>query len=490
MSRVVDLLDKKVILVTGTTGFVGKVYLEKLLRTCPDAKIKIVSRGNRKFPCAKERFENEVLKSSIFDRIRKEGIRFSDRIEVIDAQLSAPNLGLSAIEFADVADGVNLIVNCAASVNFREPLDQAININIMSVQSIIKMASLFEIPLVHVSTCYVHGLHRGVIKEQLHEPLYGMTKSQDGTYPIEDLLARMQAEIDQVRANTDQKLMEERLIELGGRYAAEYGFNDVYTLTKWMGEALIHKHLRKSPVEIVRPAIVESTLHEPVANWVEGIKVCDAVLFAWARKKTIFMPGDISTSIDIIPVDLVANAMMLASADVFCRRSGINTVQVASSHVNPILLGEFTRILQHYCLKNINHLDNLFLEKPSRFFFLLKRENFARLMRVLSVFMRLTTLFGGSTLYKNFEVTRNLALIFGFYSTSCYSFDVSNLDRLASRFAEDRSDFPCDPRAIEWKSYLEGHAEGVNAYAMRPRKRTQLAGKENTLDGETKEQVA
>ena len=66
------------------------------------------------------------------------------------------------------------------------------------------------------------------------------------------------------------------------------------------------------------------------------MKVCDAVLFAWARRKTIVMPGDVNTSIDIIPVDLVANAMMLASADVLNRTPGVETIQVGSSHVNPI----------------------------------------------------------------------------------------------------------------------------------------------------------
>ncbi|MBK8972481.1 MAG: SDR family oxidoreductase [Hahellaceae bacterium] len=285
--------------------------------------------------------------------------------------------------------------------------------------------------------------------------------------------------------------LEETLVALGARYAAEHGFNDVYTLTKWMGEALVHKTLKGQAVSIVRPAIVESTLSEPTANWLEGVKVCDAVLFAWAHRKTMVMPGDVNTSIDIIPVDLVTNAMMLASADVLSRSSGVETYQVGSSDVNPILLGQFTKILQQYCLANIDRLDNLFLERPSRFFFLLKRQNFARLMSVLSGFMRLAALMGGSKLYRNFQVTCNLALVFGFYSTSSYRFKIDNLDKLAARFEADRAAFPCDPRAIEWTSYLEGHAEGVNTYAMRPRnKKTNIVAEQQTGAVEGDEQVA
>lgn len=490
MERVTDLLGKKVVLVTGTTGFVGKVYLEKLLRSCPEVTVRVIARGSKKHPCARARFEVDVLQSSIFNRLRDDGVDVSGRIQVVDAQLAAPQLGLTEIDFAAVAEGVDLIVNCAASVNFREALDQALAINIESVISITALAARFNLPLVHVSTCYVHGLHRGEIKEELHQPLKGILPGVDGTYPVEALMERMQKDIAQVRAAANDADTEENLITLGARYAAEHGFNDVYTLTKWMGEALIHKTLKGHPVSIVRPAIVESTLSEPTPNWLEGVKVCDAVLFAWARRKTIVMPGDVNTSIDIIPVDLVANAMMLASADVLNRTPGVETIQVGSSHVNPILLGQFTKILQRYCLANIDRLDNLFLEPPSRFFFLLKRNNFARLMSVLSVFMRFSALLGGSKLYKNFQVTRNLALVFGFYSTSAYSFKVDNLDALAAKYAMDRECFPCDPRAIEWTSYLEGHADGVNAYAMRPRKKKSpvVAEQQGKLDGE--EQVA
>ncbi|MBK8972469.1 MAG: SDR family oxidoreductase [Hahellaceae bacterium] len=45
MERVIDLLGQKVVLLTGTTGFVGKVYLEKLLRSCPDVTVRVIARG-------------------------------------------------------------------------------------------------------------------------------------------------------------------------------------------------------------------------------------------------------------------------------------------------------------------------------------------------------------------------------------------------------------------------------------------------------------
>lgn len=45
---VADILDGKVLLLTGASGFVGKALLEKLLRTCPGLKrIFVLLRASR-----------------------------------------------------------------------------------------------------------------------------------------------------------------------------------------------------------------------------------------------------------------------------------------------------------------------------------------------------------------------------------------------------------------------------------------------------------
>ena len=56
----------KTIFLTGTTGFVGKVVLEKMLRSLPDIKkIFIMVRGKKNIS-VRERFEREILSSEIF----------------------------------------------------------------------------------------------------------------------------------------------------------------------------------------------------------------------------------------------------------------------------------------------------------------------------------------------------------------------------------------------------------------------------------------
>lgn len=58
-------LRGKSVLITGTTGFVGKVLVEKILRDIPDVgKLFLLIRGKS----ASERLEKEIIESKIFTR--------------------------------------------------------------------------------------------------------------------------------------------------------------------------------------------------------------------------------------------------------------------------------------------------------------------------------------------------------------------------------------------------------------------------------------
>mgnify|MGYP000321007803 FL=1 len=57
----------KTIFLTGTTGFVGKVVLEKLLRTLPTFKRLFIMVRAKKNLSVQERFEKQILSAEIFD---------------------------------------------------------------------------------------------------------------------------------------------------------------------------------------------------------------------------------------------------------------------------------------------------------------------------------------------------------------------------------------------------------------------------------------
>ena len=67
-------------------------------------------------------------------------------------------LGLSEGDENEVIENVNIIMNCAASIDFNARLDDAININIKGTLKMLELAKKIKNlnNFTHVSTCYVN----------------------------------------------------------------------------------------------------------------------------------------------------------------------------------------------------------------------------------------------------------------------------------------------------------------------------------------------
>ena len=486
-------LSGKRILLTGTTGFLAKVVLEKLIRAVPGVgRIILVIRGNRTCRTARERFHKEIAASSIFDKLREEQPEylarfFTEKIECITGEVTAPSFGLPANKFIELASRVDVVINAAASVNFREPLDQALAINTLSLHYLTALARVANAPLIQVSTCYVNGYHRGEMREQIVPPAGApVPRHRDGYFDVETLITKLEQKIEQVKsAVRDPKLRERRLTELGIAESNRYGWNDTYTLTKWMGEQLAMRGMFGRPLTIVRPSIIESTLQEPAPGWIEGVKVADAVILAYARGKTNFFPARPGEIIDIIPADLVANSILLATAEVLAEPEGHRIYQCCSGSGNPVRMGEVIQLLQDESKRNWQKYDKLFYSQP-RDFRVVGNATFRLAMGAMragviawSGVRRLFGADGETRAMEKMRTTQTLAVTFSFYTQPRYRFHNKNLLSLAKRFrTHDKVLFPVDAKLINWPDYLcRIHMAGLNRYALH-RKDAQLP---NTL---------
>ena len=129
-----DFYTGKNILLTGCTGFIGKVILEKLLRSCSTLNNVYVlvrpKRGKRPM----DRVKNEILSSFSFTEIKEkyqDGFEafIESKIVPIEADLTADNLGMSPESRQLLINNCNMVINCAASVKFDDPLQEALIIN-------------------------------------------------------------------------------------------------------------------------------------------------------------------------------------------------------------------------------------------------------------------------------------------------------------------------------------------------------------------------
>ncbi|XP_070491636.1 putative fatty acyl-CoA reductase CG5065 [Chironomus tepperi] len=94
MNSVQEFYKDKTIFITGGSGFMGKVLIEKLLYSCSDLKEIIVLMREKNGKTAKIRV-NEFKKIRIFERILNEKPEMMDKIHPIWGDISEPNFGLS-----------------------------------------------------------------------------------------------------------------------------------------------------------------------------------------------------------------------------------------------------------------------------------------------------------------------------------------------------------------------------------------------------------
>lgn len=486
-SGVVEQLRGKHVLITGTTGFLGKVVLEKLIRTVPDiGGIHLLIRGNKRYPDARDRFLNEIASSSVFARLRHEDNeafeRFiEDRVHCITGEVTEPRFGLSQDGFKALAGQVDAFINSAASVNFREELDKALKINTLCLENIAALARFNSaMAVIQVSTCYVNGKNSGQVTESVIKPAGdAIPLSTDGYYEIDELVHLLQDKIADVRSRYSGKLLEKKLVDLGIREANIYGWSDTYTFTKWLGEQLLMKALSGRSLTIVRPSIIESALKEPSPGWIEGVKVADAIILAYARGKVSLFPGKRSGIIDVIPVDLVANSIILSLAEAIAETGQRRIYQCCSGSSNPVSLGGFIDHLMAEAKSNYADYGQLFYRQPTKPFIAVNRKLFdivvGGIRLPLSIAGRALRLAGQNRelkALKNLDTTRSLATIFGFYTAPDYIFRNDRLLALAARMGElDRVLFPVDARRIDWELYLRKiHLGGLNRYALKERK--------------------
>ncbi|KAJ8961616.1 hypothetical protein NQ314_005906 [Rhamnusium bicolor] len=155
------------IFITGSTGFLGIILIEKLLRSCPDCSLYLLIRP-KKGKTMETRFD-ELFEQDVFQRMKNHCPKFRERLVGIEGDLTKPNLGLSPENIKLLTKEIHIVFHVAATVRFDEKLKTAVPINICATQDLIRLAR--QMPklksLVHVSTAYCNCIH-DVMEEKIY----------------------------------------------------------------------------------------------------------------------------------------------------------------------------------------------------------------------------------------------------------------------------------------------------------------------------------
>jgi len=100
--------------------------------------------------------------------------------------------------------------------------------------------------------------------------------------------------------------------ELGLRRARHFGWSNTYVFTKAMGEMVLEQHRGDMPVVIMRPSIITSVRADPLPGWMQGTRTIDTLIIGYAKQNISCFLADLRMVMDVIPGDMVVNAMMAA----------------------------------------------------------------------------------------------------------------------------------------------------------------------------------
>ncbi|MCB9653975.1 MAG: AMP-binding protein [Deltaproteobacteria bacterium] len=533
-----ELLAGKHVLLIGTTGFLAKLVLSMLVERFSIRRLYVLIRSTPSMSGA-HRFRTEVLTSEVLAPLRTLfGDAFDayveNQIEVVEGDISKPNLGIHEDLLPRLRQDLDVVINSAGLVTFNPPLEQALDVNTVGALEVARFAASLKSPrLVHVSTCFVAGARSGRIREDA--PILGSFPKQDVYKDVEFDWTRELKDLskatEQVKARTDDAALEarfkqeaferlkkegrephertvkaavthqrrrwvqEELIRVGIERAQYWGWTNIYTFTKALGEQAI----AATPGldwAIVRPAIVESSASYPFPGWNEGMNTSAPLAYLGLRGHSAF-PATNDLILDIIPVDYVSSAIIAAAAALFAGETK-KVYQAATGDINPCSMARVVtlvglrrrrKIRADREAKKVSWLSSMFNERKlplpvhRKHYELLSAptakaaigkarevlnemdpERYGPFGEALSLLKKKT---------KDLEtqvstITDIFDMFMPFIWENKYVFRTAQTRSLFARMNEaDRKLLPFDPEGIDWRHYwLDVHMPGLEKWVL------------------------
>lgn len=265
----------------------GKVLLEKLLRSCPGIEKVYVLCRYKKNLSPSVRIVN-LLKLPLFDRLRQENPSAFDKVVSLYGELTRDALGIRNEDYEEVVKNVSVVFNLAASLKLEADLKAAIEHNTIGTLRVLTFAKAFEKleAFVHISTTFCHPEEDEIKETLLKSPV-------DPNYMI-DLVRWMKPD-----------MLEKLRPKILGCHP------NCYTFSKALAEKIVENFANELPVCIARPSIVIPTLREPMPGWVDSLNGPIGILVAGGKGVLRSMLGKPDVQAQIIPVDIVINALII-----------------------------------------------------------------------------------------------------------------------------------------------------------------------------------
>lgn len=482
------------IAITGAAGFLGQALLERLVHDIPVARIDVYMRGD-----ADARLTG-IVAGGAFASLRSEIGSEALRERVAPVVRAHPaDLARDPIALPPDTD---IVIHTAATVSFDPPIDEAFETNLVGTIRMLEAAAGRR--FIHISTAYVAGMTRGVQAEEplrrdvdwraeLDHALRTRARVEDASRTpevLDSLIARARAATGRagplsVAARAEElrhDWVRRRLVAHGRARARSLGWPDVYTFTKALAETALAELRGDTPVQIIRPSIIESALRHPYPGWIEGFRMAEPVILAFGRGALPEFPGVPEGVIDIIPVDLVVNCILAVAA---APPEDLGFYHCSSGSRNPLTFRGLYEITREYFLAHPLPQRGRGALRVPEWTFPGRRKVQGRMdaaERAIAWMERgvawlprgkwaLDAARRVDRLRARLEFVKRYAGLYGPYTEAEVVYTDERARALGESLPEeDRRDFGFDPAAFGWREYLQGiHHPSITTLVRQPR---------------------
>ncbi|KAL3621597.1 hypothetical protein CASFOL_036509 [Castilleja foliolosa] len=469
---ITDFFHGKNIFVTGATGLLGKALVEKLLRSTSVGKIYLLVKANDK-ETAFDRLSKEITQSELFKCVRdKHGISYDEYVREklipVVGNVCERNLGMDVHSRNAITEDVDVIIESAANTKFNDRYDLLLDANVNAPQRLMMFAKgckklkLF----VHISTAYVNVRREGIIYEK---PLAD-DEISSCSFPEIDVIDEIKLAMKSSNESTGYDADKE-LKRLTLERASFYGFNNGYQLSKAMGEMVLNEIRGDVPLLVIRPTVIEGSYKEPVPGWIQGNRMFDPVITSFGKGLLRAFLADPDEQLDIVPVDMVANATIAAIAKHgITNTRQLNVYHVGTGFVNPLTYSRaFEYVFEHFSTNPLDNKTSLskikYFDEFGKFSKYIRDETWEHINAVCT---EQKVLLQRRHCKANIAYTEQLCKAYehmGFLKARFYNGNTQKL--LEEMSEEEKVEFFIDATKIDWRKYfVEIHIPGLRKYVL------------------------
>ncbi|CAH2988368.1 unnamed protein product [Chilo suppressalis] len=392
-----------------------------------------------------------MLNEFLFEKAHEVNPKGIHKVVPIVGDMELPGLGMSDEDRKTVTSKATVIINAAATVKFDEKLSVATAINVKGTREVLRLANECRNlkAITHVSTAFANT-HIKYIEEKFYEP-------------------PMSVEALEAVSELNEELVEGILPTLLGRRPNTYCF------TKAVAEEAVRKYGEGLPICIVRPAIVVSTYEEPVRGWTDSVYGPTGIVIGIGTGVLRTMYMDLDTVADMVPVDLVVNAI-LASAWHTAKNykenqtSDIPIYNFVSGAQNPIRWGKFIELNRQFGIEvpTTKAVWYYGLNPTNNYYMFLFYNFFLHYLPALLVDTYCALTGRRRAMLKLYSKVMKMANILFYFSTQDWKFSDRNVRGMWSSLSNaDKAMFPFSLREMSWVRLCETFLIGLRVYLIK-----------------------